>query len=94
MTEIDTGDQAMERELCDFIVRELRGGDRPPDLDHTTYLIEEEIIDSLGIMSMIPFIERRWGVSIEPEDVLLENFETVPTIAELVRSKLSGDGGQ
>ena len=47
-------------------------------------LVQTGIIDSLGIFLLIGFLEEQLGVKIEPEDVVLENFETVDTIVALV----------
>ena len=54
----------------------------------TANLLEEEIIDSLGIFTLVSFIEDRFGVSVDPEEVNLDNFETVDAVASLVQSKL------
>jgi acyl carrier protein len=57
------------------------------DLD-TANLLEEEVIDSLGIFTLVSFIEDRFGVTVEPEEVNLENFETVDAVTRLVESKM------
>lgn len=57
-------------------------------LDNESLLIEEEIIDSLGIFVMISFIEEQFQIKINPDEVLLDNFETLDTIKSLVMSKL------
>jgi acyl carrier protein len=47
-------------------------------------LLEEEIVDSLGIFTLISFIEETLGVSIDPVDINLENFQTIDSITALV----------
>jgi acyl carrier protein len=54
----------------------------------TANLLEEEIIDSLGIFTLVSFIEDKFGVSVEPEEVNLDNFETVAAVTRLVESKM------
>ena len=54
----------------------------------TANLLEEEVIDSLGIFTLVSFIEDRFGVSVDPEEVNLDNFETVEAIATLVQGKM------
>ncbi len=54
----------------------------------TANLLEEEIIDSLGIFTLVSFIEDKFGVSVDPEEVNLDNFETVDAVTKLVESKL------
>jgi acyl carrier protein len=44
-------------------------------------------VDSLGLFLLISFIEERFGVEVEPDDVTFENFQTVRAIADLVRDK-------
>jgi len=52
-----------------------------------TPLIDEGIIDSLGIFTVISFLQDNMGITVEPDEVLLENFESVEAIAQLVQSK-------
>lgn len=60
---------------------------RDGELSDTTRLIEDEIIDSLGIFLLLGFITERFSVEIDPEDVTLENFATVDDIVLLVETK-------
>lgn len=62
-------------------------GDSEVQLLNDTNLIDHNILDSLGIFTLTSFLVERFGVQIEPDDVILENFETVRSIAQLVRSK-------
>ncbi|OYD88530.1 hypothetical protein CDG77_23230 [Nostoc sp. 'Peltigera membranacea cyanobiont' 213] len=57
-------------------------------LDNGSLLIEEEIIDSLGIFVLISFIEEQFHIKINPDEVVLDNFENIDTIKSLVMSKL------
>ena len=74
----------MEQVLKEYIAQEFMF-DRPAsDLDGNISLIEEGIIDSLGIFMLISFIESQFGVKVQPEDVVLDNFKTIDTIKELI----------
>lgn len=63
---------------------------RSDGLTNETPLVEDEIIDSLGIFLLLGFIKERFGFEVDPEDVTLDNFATVDSIAELVEDKRSG----
>lgn len=67
------------------IVAEFMGG--AGSLDDDTLLVEEEIIDSLGIFLLLGFIKDRFGVEVDPEDVIMENFATIRAITNLVEKK-------
>jgi acyl carrier protein len=58
-------------------------------VDAQTDLLAGEVLDSLGILAIIGFVEDRYGFDIEPEEVSLESFRTVSAIRQLVANKLS-----
>ena len=68
--------------LREHIIAEFMDGQG--SLDDDTALIEQEIIDSLGIFILLGFITERFGVEIDPEDVTLDNFGSINAIAVLV----------
>ena len=51
-----------------------------PDLG----LLEEGIIDSLGLQQIITFIEQQFKITIDDDDLMPENFESVNAIAALI----------
>ena len=57
-----------------------------PDTD----VIGQGLIDSLGIFKLIAFVEERFAVTIEPDEVLLENFQTLRALRNLIAKKLAG----
>lgn len=67
--------------IKDYIVKEFNPG---IPLNNDSQLIHQGIIDSLAIFMLIGFIDEQFGVKIDPEDVSLENFETINTIRDLV----------
>lgn len=72
-----------------FIQEDLNKGRVRDELTDDYPLIENNVIDSLGIFEMVQFLEREFGVAVEDEDLLLENFGTIADIAQLVGSKQS-----
>ena len=54
------------------------------ELTDDQLLLADGIIDSLGIFTLIAFIEQQFGLKIGPEDVILENFESVNKIKALI----------
>lgn len=78
----------VEKEIMNYVEREHMSGAPGAELTSDTNLIAEEIIDSLGIFTMITFINEQFGIEIEPEDVTLENFETIAAISRLISSNL------
>ncbi len=53
-------------------------------------LIEQGIVDSLGIFTLVAFLEEEFGIEIGTDEVTPENFATVNTIERFVQTKRSG----
>ena len=73
--------------LEDFVRQEFLL-DRPDLILTDEYpLIQEGVIDSLGIFVMQRFIDDTFGVKISPDDVVLDHFENINAMVELVEQK-------
>jgi acyl carrier protein len=53
-------------------------------------LLKNGLIDSLGILEVVTFIEKEFGVSVSDEELLPENFESVRSLSSFVRQKTNG----
>lgn len=51
-------------------------------------LLEDGIIDSLGTLDVVMFIEDRFGLTLEDSDLLSDNFESISRLASFVDAKL------
>lgn len=57
------------------------------DVTPGTPLIEQGIIDSMGVMDLVTFIEQSFGVEFEMDDMTVEKLGTVAAISNLITSK-------
>ncbi|APG26935.1 hypothetical protein A7E78_03245 [Syntrophotalea acetylenivorans] len=76
-----------------FITSEICGGNCEPITD-TDLLIDQGIIDSMGIIVLLEFLEKKFAVTIEGDELLPENFATLAAISSLVDKKngIVGEG--
>jgi acyl carrier protein len=51
----------------------------------STDLLVTGLVDSLGIVLVVSWIEGELGISIDPADVVLEHFQTVDQMVEFLR---------
>lgn len=56
-------------------------------LDPNESLVSSGVIDSLAILRLITFVEETFGVTVEDDEVVPENFETVHIIKEFVEAR-------
>ena len=57
-------------------------------LDPEEDLLEKGIIDSLGIMKLITFIEQTFGIKVNDEEIVPENFQNLNSIAGFIDQKM------
>ena len=50
-------------------------------------LLEQGIIDSMGIMSLISFMEENFDISVEDREIVPENFQTIASIEQFITQK-------
>jgi acyl carrier protein len=75
--------------LMRFIAERLLQ-DRNAVIDPSESLLERGLVDSVGLLNLISFLESETGVRI-PEDAMIpDNFESVETMEALV-SRLKGN---
>lgn len=75
--------QALEQ----FIIQELMVAGKDVSLSPDESLIESGIVDSLGILRLVAFIEENFSVVVDDLDVVPENFETINAMRSLVEGK-------
>ncbi len=80
---------SVKESIKEYIVNELVVDKQYDSLSDSDQLIESGIIDSLGIMKLIGFIEDNLSVQIDDMELIPENFSSVDAISSLVESKLS-----
>ena len=57
------------------------------ELANDKSLISSGLIDSLGVLDIIAFLESHFGVEFEPDDLTGDNFENISSMADLIRSQ-------
>lgn len=75
----------MEEKIRHYISKTFLGG-RGVSSDSES-LFQAGVIDSLGHLKLISFLEREFSVALTMEDLTWENFDSIEKIVSLVRTK-------
>jgi acyl carrier protein len=70
-----------------FILNEFLPGEDPAALTDTTPLMTTGILDSIAVLKVVTFLEKDFGITIEPHEAVVDNLNTISEIARLVMSK-------
>ncbi len=63
-----------------------------PDVDalsNEASLLEKGIVDSTGVLEVVSFLEKEFGIKVDDAELLPENLDSIGRIAEFVGRKRS-----
>ena len=70
-----------------FILAELNFAGASTDLTDDYQLLANAVLDSMGIVQVVDFLEASFDIEIDDEDLVPDHFGSVGSIAEFVESK-------
>lgn len=77
----------IESTLRQHLAREiLFTGSTYPHRDEDSFL-EHGIVDSMGVMQLVMYVEEHFGVAVNDADIVPDNFDSVARLAAYIRRK-------
>jgi acyl carrier protein len=76
----------IEAQIRSYIAKNLIFSDEYPHPDGASFL-DNGIIDSLGVMELVLFVEDRFKISVNEEDITPDHFDSVSKLSDYIRSK-------
>ena len=76
-----------EERIKELMASNLNWSGSWTEVDDDYPLLEKQVVDSLGMITLISLLEDEFDVEIEDGDVVPGNFRTIKDIAGLVESK-------
>ena len=78
----------MEEQIRNYITENLLFGGPTIEFDDNSSLLELGIVDSVGVMELVLFVEENYALEIADDDIIPENFDSVAQLSNYVRAKL------
>ncbi len=78
--------EAQRATLRQFVVENFLFGSVGNFTDHDSFL-EKGILDSTGILELISFLERQYGIKISDNELVEQNFDSIDKLARFVSRK-------
>ncbi len=75
-------------EIRSFVANWFRDG-KEEGLEDDTPLVTSGMVDSAGVIEVVEFLEKQFRVSVSASDVSLSNCNTLRSLTQLVKSRLS-----
>ena len=74
-------------ELKNFLFSEIVVDQNIESLSPDDDLIMRGIIDSLGIMKLVTYLEETFSIIVSDDDIVPENFQTIEKLEKLIERK-------
>lgn len=75
----------MQAILTDYVRKEFLHG-RGNAIDPSDDLLDSGIINSIGLLKLVAFVEENLDIEVPPEDVVYENFHSIAALTAYLES--------
>ena len=77
---------SIEDKIRDFILKNLYFAEDHKLGDEVSFLAEG-VIDSMGAMELVAFVESAFAIKVDMSEVVVKNFDSIRQLADFVRRK-------
>jgi acyl carrier protein len=70
-----------------FIIDSFLFGDASQVIADDTSLIDNNLVDSTGVLELVFFLETTFGITVSDTEVIPENLDSIGAMAALIESK-------
>jgi acyl carrier protein len=84
----------VQQRLQAFVTSEFAANRQRGSVGLDDALLTEGILDSMGVMQVVSFVEETFGIVVDDRDIVPENFQSLRAIADLVVAKGNGSAPQ
>lgn len=80
--------ETITTKIRDYVSRNFLFSDHGFDYPDDASFLEEGIIDSLGIIELVSFVEKEFGIAVADQELLPSNFDSVNKLGAFINGKL------
>lgn len=77
----------IQNQLRDYIVKQFMYDQPNARLDPDTDLLNDGIVDSMGILQVVNFLEEKFGVQVSDDEITPENFRSLRALVDFIGQK-------
>lgn len=83
----------IEARIRQFILQNLYFSQDNSLTDEASFL-ETGVVDSMGVMELVAFVESEYGLQVAPQEIVVENFDSIAKLGAFVRKKVPVNGAK
>ncbi len=78
---------SIEEQIKEYIAKNLLFSDNGFPYPDDASFLEERIVDSMGVMELVAFVEEKFKIRVDDMDVTPDNFDSINRLAGFIRRK-------
>ena len=78
---------SIKNQIKTYILENFLFSDNGDELAEDASFLEEGIVDSTGVLELVMFVEETFNITVEDEDIVPENFDSVGQLAAYIDLK-------
>jgi len=71
-----------------FVIDNFLFGEADDLFSNDDSFLENGLVDSIGILTLVEFVREKYAIAIEDEEVVPENWDSVSRVAAFINTKL------
>jgi acyl carrier protein len=75
-------------QLRQFVVDNFLFGQAADGLADTDSFLDRGIIDSMGVLELVGFLEESYGITIQDQELIPDNLDSIDKVASFLQRKL------
>lgn len=77
----------IESKIRSYVAENLLFSDNGFPYDDDASFLQEGIVDSIGIMELVNYVENTFGITVDDHELIPDNLDSVEQLAKFVRNK-------
>ena len=78
---------AIKDQIRQYVAENLMFSDNSYQLPDDASLLEQGILDSTGVLELVMFVEKQFGISVKDDEIVRDNFDSVASLAAYINRK-------
>jgi acyl carrier protein len=70
-----------------YIAENLLFSDKEYPFEDDASFLKNGVVDSTGVMELVAYVEKKFGVTVDPKEVVPDNFDSVKSLTDYVKRK-------
>ncbi len=88
---LETGEtMEIKTQVREYVAKNLLFSDNGFEYDDDDSFLQEGIVDSVGVLELVLFVEEKFGVAVDDQDITPDNFDSVNKLAHYIQRHIDG----